>query len=330
VILITGNAGFIGTYLTSALLIKGNEIRGLDIRPRNDTMKGFVQVNGNILDRESVLSSLEGVDVIIHLAAEHKDFGITKEKYFEVNEQGTKNLLRCASEKGIKRFIFYSSVAVYGAVQPSTEETVPSPNNYYGSSKLAGEAVVRKWAEEDPTRSAIIIRPTVVFGARNRANIFKLVRQVVEGRFVWVGDGGNIKSVAFVENLVDATLFLLHRMSPGLEIFNYSDEPQLTTRKIVEIIAKESGARVPRIKIPLGFALSVGKLFDVAGKLTRYDFPITAARMKKFNTATCHYSNKIRSLGFTAKYTIEEGFAQQIRWYREHFRSETMFHETSE
>jgi nucleoside-diphosphate-sugar epimerase len=119
-------------------------------------------------------------------------------------------------------------------------------------------------------------------------------------------------------------------MSPGLEIFNYSDEPQLTTRKLVEIIAKESGARVPRIKIPLGFALTAGKLFDVAGKITGYDFPITAARMKKFNTATCHYSNKIRSLGFTAKHTIEEGFAQQIRWYREHFRPDAMFHDTSE
>jgi GlcNAc-P-P-Und epimerase len=329
-ILITGDSGFIGSYLSVRLQSAGEKIAGLDLRPKEFFEIPYRQTIGNVLDRDAVCRALDGVDTIIHLAAEHKDFGIAREQYYRVNEEGTRMLLRCAGEKGIKRFVFYSSVAVYGAVQPSTEATTPSPNNDYGSSKLAGEAVVRNWIQEDPSRSAIIIRPTVVFGARNRANIFKLVRQVAEGKFVWVGNGENIKSVAYVENLVDATHFLLQKIAPGLDLFNYSDEPQLTTRRIVEIIAAESGVRVPKIKIPLEFALTVGKLFDIAGKLTGFDFPITAARMKKFNTATCHDSTKIRSLGFVAKHTIEEGFAQQIRWYREHFRPEPMFPETSE
>jgi len=77
-ILITGNAGFIGKYLTTSLLKAGAEVKGIDIRPRRDSEKGFIQIDGNILDKELVRQNMTGIDCIIHLAAEHKDFGITR------------------------------------------------------------------------------------------------------------------------------------------------------------------------------------------------------------------------------------------------------------
>ena len=83
-ILITGNAGFIGKYLTSALIDVGYEVQGLDIRPRKDIEKGFIQIDGNILDKNIACKAMVGVDSIVHLAAEHKDFGISKEEYFKV------------------------------------------------------------------------------------------------------------------------------------------------------------------------------------------------------------------------------------------------------
>ena len=101
-ILVTGNSGFIGIYLTGLLLEKGNTIRGIDIRPRKDILNGFSQIDGNILDRNIVRQSMHDVDAIIHLAAEHKDFGITEADYFHVNEQGTKVLLEEASNAYIK------------------------------------------------------------------------------------------------------------------------------------------------------------------------------------------------------------------------------------
>ena len=167
--LMTGNAGFIGKYLTSALINAGQEVRGLDIRPRKDMEKGFTQREGNILDKDIVREAMVGIDSIIHLAAEHKDFGISKEEYFKVNGEGTKVLLDAAAEMNIKKFIFYSSVAVYGSCQPSSDDTIPQPNNFYGASKLRAEEEIREWARADASRRVVIIRPTVVYGPGNHA-----------------------------------------------------------------------------------------------------------------------------------------------------------------
>jgi len=315
--LMTGNAGFIGKYLTSALINIGHEVRGLDIHPRKDIEKGFTQIEGNILDRDIVREAMVGVDSIIHLAAEHKDFGISKEEYFKVNVDGTKVLLEVASEKDIKKFIFYSSVAVYGSRQPSSDDTIPQPNNYYGASKLKAEEAIREWAQADTNRRVVIIRPTVVYGPRNHANIFRLVKQVSDGRFIWVGNGSDIKSVAYVENVVDATAFLFQRMEAGLHIYNYADSPHLTTKEIVRIIAAKGGVKMPKLKIPWSIAIASASTIDMLGKLLRIDFPITSARIRKFNTPTCHKAEKIFALGFRPRFTIEEGLDKMVRWYVE-------------
>lgn len=316
-VLITGNAGFIGTYLTDILLKEGQEVQGLDIHPRKDFEKGFTQIAGNILDKNIVREAMVGVENIIHLAAEHKDFGITKEQYYKVNVEGTKVLLEVAAEMQIKKFIFYSSVAVYGNNQPSSDNTEPQPNNYYGSSKLEAERAIREWVQADVSRKVIIIRPTVVFGARNHANIFRLVKQVSDGRFIWVGNGLDIKSVAYVENVVDATVFLSLQMKEGLQIYNYADSPHFTTKEIVHIIAAKAGVSVPTLKIPWSLAIATASTFDLLGKIFNIDFPITSARIRKFNTATCHKAEKIFTLGFHPRFTIEEGIGEMVKWYLE-------------
>jgi GlcNAc-P-P-Und epimerase len=314
-ILLTGNVGFIGKYLTNVLLGKGHGVRGLDVRPQADAQDGFTQINGNILDKNIVKQSMTGIESIIHLAAEHKDFGITEEDYFKTNLDGTKILLNAATEAGVKKFIFYSSVAVYGDQSSTTEETTPRPANPYGASKLAAEKEIIKWAEEDRSRMAIIIRPTVVFGPNNRANIFRLIKQVCDGTFLMVGRGENIKSIAYVENLVDATIYLLDRCSAGINIVNYADEPHLQTKELVNLIGRIAGRRPNNFFIPLSFASAGGFGFDILGKITGIDFPITAARMKKFTVSTYHRAERIRSLGFKPKYSIEEGLKRNVEWY---------------
>ncbi|MEO0184693.1 MAG: NAD-dependent epimerase/dehydratase family protein [candidate division WOR-3 bacterium] len=216
----------------------------------------------------------------------------------------------------IKNLIYYSSVAVYGTQdKPTTEESPLTPDTDYGRSKLAAENAILKWAEEDKSRSVIIIRPTVIFGLENYGNVYNLIDKIYKRRFIFVGDGSNIKSVAYVENLVDATIFLMDHLKPGVQIFNYSDEPQMTTREIVEIITEFIPNSVPRFKIPLSIAVSLGSIFDILAKVTGYNFPITAKRMKKFNTATHHKAEKIRQLGFEQKISIKKGFKRMVDWY---------------
>ena len=316
-LLMTGNAGFIGKYLTTAMIRAGHEVRGLDIRPRKDVENGFVQIEGNILDKDIVRQAMVGCDCIIHLAAEHKDFGITREDYFTVNVEGTKVLLNSAAEQNIKNFIFYSSVAVYGARQPSTDTTRPQPNNHYGVSKLQAEEAIQEWVRGDTSRRVLIIRPTVVYGPGNRANIFRLVKQVSDGKFIWMGNGSEIKSVAYVENIVDATVFISSQMEEGFHIYNYADSPHLTTKEIVHYIAVSAGVKEPKLKIPWLLGMTAAGTFDVLGKLLGIDFPITSARIRKFNTPTCHKAEKIFALGFRPRFTIEVGLEKMVKWYIE-------------
>lgn len=316
-ILITGDSGFIGSYLTPFLINRGYLLRGIDLVPRNNSTLEYEQIVGDILDKEAVMRAMRGCDCIIHLAAEHKDFGISREKYFQINVDGTKKLLECASKFDVKKFIFFSSVAVYGSSPFPSEDTLPTPVNPYGESKLTAENLVQQWAREDHTRQAIILRPTVVFGPRNHANIFKLIQYVCDGRFIWIGKGENVKSLSYVENVVEATFFLMMKMEPGVEVLNYVDEPQMTTRELVSLIAAKAGLQVPKLSIPLEVALPAAKLFDVIGSFIQRDFSITSARIKKFNTTTCYQAEKIRSLGFKTPYSIEQGIEKNVRWYKE-------------
>ncbi len=327
-VLISGNLGFIGSYLVGKLREEGYEVRGIDNNPNGKAE--YPHTTGDVVVVADVEKAMQETDCIVHLAAEHRDFGITDEAYFRVNETGTRNLLEEAGKNHVTKFVFFSSVAVYGDQQHTTEETPLHPETPYGKSKQAAESLVREWTLANPERSSLIIRPVVVFGPRNTANIFRLIRQVCDGRFVWVGDGRSIKSIAYVENLVDATLFLMRQMKPGVEVYNYADSPHLSTHDLVHLIAKKASKPVPGFHIPLGIASTLSILFDVAGRVTGRDFPITSARLKKFNSPTYHKAEKIRRAGFSPRFTIEDGIEKNVRWYMDRKGRHQEIHHTSE
>ena len=273
-------------------------------------------IKRDICDRETLTSALNGHDTLFHLAAKHEDFGISRSEYMNTNEGGARALVQAAKKVDIKRIIFISSVAVYGDRQePTTEETHLEPSNPYGESKLAAERVFIRWAHERPDRSLIIIRPTVVFGPHNRANMYNLIDQIAKGRYINIGDGSNIKSVAYVENLVQASLFLLNKLTTGVHIYNYADCPHLPTRELTRIIFAALGKRPVRLKIPLPVALLIGQPFDWAIRLTGKNLPISTDRIKKFCTTTHHKAAKILSEGFRPQFTIEEGLKKMVEWY---------------
>ena len=320
VVLVTGDAGFIGSHLANKLPDHGFAVRGLDLVPVPGQDRNYHQTVGDILDMGALERAVRECDSIIHLAAEHKDSGVLRDRYFTVNVEGTRNLLKCASANHVRRFIFFSSVAVYGDLPVPSEDSPPRPANPYGESKLLAENLVEEWGREDAARLAVIIRPTVVFGPRSRSNMFRLITYVCDRKFVRIGKGENVKSVAYVENLVHATLFLMGNMRPGVEIFNYSDEPQMTTGELVGLIARAAGVPEPGFVIPYKPAYLAAKALDLLGFITKQDFPITSVRMKKFNTSTRYQSEKIRSRGFQPPFSIAEGLASTIRWYRDEGR----------
>ena len=192
----------------------------------------------------------------------------------------------------------------------------PRPDSPYGASKLAGETVLQRWAAEDLGRSVVIFRPTLVFGANNVASMFSLIRQVDSSIYFHLGKADNIKSIAYVENLVCATLFLKDRMRPGIEIYNYADEPQLTARAIAETIALALDKKI-HLTIPKNLGVLAGLPFDFLIKLTGKNLPISSSRIRKLSTQTYHSAKKIFTEGFTPKFTTIEGLQKMVDWYKE-------------
>lgn len=313
--LITGGSGFIGSHFYNA--IPNEKVINFDLKP--PAFKSESQfVQGDIRIMDDIVKALKTSKIgrIISLAAKHHDFGIGHDEYFDTNEDGTRVICEAASKFNIKEIVFYSSVAVYGIRQEkSIEGMYPQPDSAYGASKLAGEKVLEKWAYEDPTRSVLIIRPTLVFGPNNMANMRNLIQQIDSGLYFHLGKAENIKSIAYVENLVKATLFLMDRMKPGVSIYNYADEPQLSAREIGNIIASALNKKV-RITIPKSLGILMGYPFDLAIKITGKNLPISTARIKKLGTQTHHSAEKIFAEGFVPEYSTIEGIRKMVEWYR--------------
>lgn len=315
-ILLTGGSGFIGSHFHR--LLPAGDFINLDlVAPAFQHTAPYI--TGDIRKEADIRNALSNnnIDTIISLAAKHHDFGIGHDEYFDTNEEGTRVICEQATAFGIKNIIFYSSVAVYGIREAISDESMqPQPDSPYGASKLAGERVLEKWAAEDAERKVIIIRPTVVFGPNNLANMRNLIKQIDSGFYFHLGKADNIKSIAYVENVVEATLFLMERIKPGVSIYNYSDEPQLTAREISNLIAKALNKKI-RITVPPFLGILLGLPFDLAIKLTGRNLPISTARIKKLGTQTYHSARKIFSEGFIPKYTTRDGIKKMVAWYKQ-------------
>ncbi|BDT74695.1 NAD-dependent epimerase/dehydratase family protein [Polynucleobacter sp. KF022] len=310
---IIGGSGFIGTRLSNILIGKNlpftiiDKVVGFSFPER--TRKA------DIRSLEDLRRSIDRDAVLINLAAEHRDDVSPPSLYDAVNVQGARNLCEIATETAVKKIIFTSSVAVYGFAPLGTDEAgAILPFNDYGRTKWEAEEIYKRWQSEDPkNRTLVIIRPTVVFGERNRGNVFNLLRQIALGKFVMVGDGFNRKSMAYVENVA---AFLEHSLvfKPGIHIYNYSDKPDFTMNSLITHVNNLLG-RPSKIKFRLPFFLGllVGSGFDLVAKFTGKKFPISAIRVKKFCSNSV-YESSIKTTGFIPPVSLIEAIERTVNF----------------
>lgn len=316
---VTGATGFIGYQICCRLLSAGHQVRGLDlIRPdANQVLTDFIQ--GDIRDHTAVRAALQSTDVVVSLAAAHHDFGIDERTFFGVNEFGSRVLCEELDRAGIRRVCWYSSCAVYGdCPMPRHEAAQPAPAGPYAMSKLAGEMVFREWVARGGGRSALVVRPTITFGPTNIANMYSLIRQIASGRFVIAGEASNHKSLSYVENLVDATIYLLDRGFSGFEVYNFVEKPDLTSRQIAQAVAEALGKTSPGPTLPMPLVLTLALPFDAITALTGKDLGVSSMRVRKlFAQETRFEADKIAETGFKSRVPLREGIARMVRWWRE-------------
>ncbi len=311
-IVILGGSGFIGTRLASRMEELGLEIRIGDLNP--SSVHPNLHTACDVREAASMGAILLEAGAIINLAAEHRDDVRPVSRYYETNVVGARQVCAAARKAGIQRLIFTSSAAVYGFQPfPVDEEGPFEPFNPYGQTKLEAEGVYRAWAEEDPTRSLVIIRPTVVFGEGNRGNVYNLLRQIASGRFMMVGSGTNRKSMAYVGNVAEVLVHSL-TLGPGVHVFNYVDTPDLDMNELVAVVGRSLGRPLPsRLRIPRPVAMAGGHLLDTVARVTNRTFSISAIRVRKFCETTRFVSERIRASGFVPPVSLTEGLGRTVR-----------------
>ena len=302
-IAITGGSGFIGTRLIDKLQRDGHECVIIDIAHQQPV---------NILDQDKLNEACKGCEVIYHLAAEHRDDIFPRSKYYQVNGQGTKNVIEAAKVNGINQIIFTSTVAVYGMNKGTPDETAPTdPFNDYGKSKLEAENYLKAWVDENNLHVATIVRPVVVFGETNRGNVHTLINQIAKKRFVMIGNGYNKKSMAYVGNVAAFLKFCLDE-KPGLTIYNYADKPDFETNELIDVIYRHLGMTKPSVSIPYSVGMGIGFVFDGLARVSGKNFPISSVRVQKFCADTSFNADKCQKAGFMALYTLSEGVERMI------------------
>lgn len=312
-ITLIGGSGFVGTRLIALLKKKPQayNIRNIDLE--HSVFHDEITEIGDVRNLKEMEAKLKGSDLVVLLAAQHRDDVTPTSLYYDTNVSGMKNTLEAMDANGVKRLIFFSSVAVYGLNKNNPDETHPAdPFNHYGKSKWQAEEILRKWHESHPDWNISVVRPTVIFGERNRGNVYNLLRQISSGRFLMIGKGTNVKSMAYVGNIVAFVEYLIENMTSGYHVFNYVDAPDMNMNELVNTVGKVLGKHIPSTHFPLWLGMTGGYVFDLASKITGKKFSVSSVRVKKFCASTKFNAEKAKSTSFKAPYTLAEGLTRTL------------------
>ena len=311
---ITGGSGFIGTHLTNLLKERFPHchIYNLDIVENSQEGKVtyiYCDVRKPIhLEEVTVTED----DVIFNFAAVHRTPGHSDHEYFETNILGAENVTAFAEKYGIRRIVFTSSIAPYGAAENLKEEiTVPTPNTPYGISKLVAEKIHTIWqAKNSSERQLTIVRPGVVFGKGEKGNFTRLYWGLRGRKFMYPGRKDTVKACIYVKELVCFMLYRLEHHEQGVELYNCTFEPAYTIEQIVATMNKVTGLNRTAPLIPAWILMPAAAVIGCLGA----PMGICPARVRKLMVSTNICGKKLADSGYHFHYTFEEAIAD---WFKD-------------
>lgn len=320
--IITGGTGFIGTHLTN--LIKecypNANIYNLDIvKPGtpNPVVKDYkpAVLPGKSLQSTwvncDIRKAIENLpftptedDIIFNFAAVHRTPGHEDHEYFETNINGAENVVAFAEKYNIKKIVFTSSIAPYGAAEEEKfETTLETPNTAYGISKLVAEKIHRIWQNGDSNnRQLTIVRPGVVFGHGENGNFTRLYWAIRGHKFAYPGRRDTIKACIYVKELVRFMLYRLENHEHGVELYNCCYEPAYTIQHIVEAMKKVTGVNAFVPEIPNWIIMPLAAIAKCMGS----PMGICPARVKKLQISTNICGAKLKNSGYEFKWSFED------------------------
>jgi len=298
-ILVTGAAGFIGSHLVEKLLQnKENRVR-LVVAPfdslKNLPFGTYEICVADIRDKNSLKNIVKGVDVVYHLAALTMKRHYTEKDYFDTNAQGTENLLEVLKKERIKKFVFFSSIAVFGLpayvgdmnnLGESAEKKAPE---VYGQSKLKAEHILQEYHKKYKIPYTII-RPTTVYGPKDTQNLAELYQVINKGMFFLLGSTRNMMDYVYVKDLVAGAILAANTMPVATDYILGGGKPH-SLREIGNGVAKSIHKSIPQFSIPLPIALAAAYVMSHTFKAFGKVSPIFPDRVRVM-TRNCYFSIK--------------------------------------
>lgn len=325
-VVLFGGTGFIGTHLTQHLLRTeaARTIYLVDLKAPRDAVYGKeLQAGlrtGRVVFiphdlRQPVPVSLlpATVGLAFNLAAVHREPGHAPREYFETNLLGAEHFCAWAALAHCTTVVFTSSISPYGPSEDrKTESSLPVPETPYGSSKLSAEKIHLGWQSAVPNRRLLILRPGVVFGPGEGGNVSRLVRSLVKGYFVYLGNRNTIKAAGYVKELCLVASFgleILSQNGPPVLLLNFTLDPPPTLEQMVAAILSATGRKRRPLNLPRSLLLAVSYPFAFIERVSGIALPINPVRVRKLFRSNNIVADQLRSLGYRYNYSLESAFA---------------------
>ena len=309
--MVTGAGGFVGQLLCSELHNRGILVRAA-MRSSRTSPHAEVVTIGEIDSRTDWSQVLGGITTVIHLAARvhimHDDAISPLEEFRKVNVAGTEQLARSAAASGVKRLVYVSSIKVNGEAtcgeKKFTETDVPSPEDPYGISKMEAEKTLHCIAQETGFE-VVIVRPPLVYGAGVKGNFAQMLKMLAKGIPLPLASVQNLRSLVYVENLVDVLILCATHPAATGQTYLVSDGEDISTPDLLQQLgaAMEHPARL--FSCPSGLLKLGGRL---TGKSDQVERLLGSLQVD---------SDKIRrELNWMPPYSLQQGLQATAEWYR--------------
>jgi len=320
---ITGATGFVGGHLAEACVQKGISVVTL-ARGSSDTklldQLGVQVLRGELTDPKAVGQAMAGAEAVIHCAAKVGDWGPVEE-YREVNVGGTAVLLEAARHQR-PRFVHISSLGVYAARDHDrTDESEPLPPLHmdgYTQTKVEAEKLVLNYHQQHGI-PVVVLRPGFIYGPRDRTVLPRLMGLLAQGKIRYIGSKTKLMNTIYVGNLVDAIFLALEKPEAVGQIYNLTDDEEVTKQRFLETIAEHAGLPKPTKVVPLGVARMVAKIMETLARLrgAKQAPRVTQARIKFMGLNLSFSCEKAkRELGYAPRVKFAEGMQRTFEWWQ--------------